>query len=299
MAKGVEDTAFYRYTRLLALNDVGGEPSRFGIGAEAFHAANAERAERWPLSMLTLQTHDTKRSADVRARMVALTWLADEFVSLARKVLHDDPPDDTGEGWLFLQTAVAAPLAPERLRAYVVKALRERKLTSSWSQPDEEHERRTADWTVALLERDDVRRFGARLAAPGRRIALGQKLLQLTSPGLPDIYQGDEDDLLALVDPDNRRPVDWSRLRTMPPSPKLALTRAALALDLVGRPYEPLSAPAGAIAYRRGDDVLVATPLRASSVRWQLPAGRWRDAVSGEAVAGEIELDRPLLLTSR
>lgn len=296
MAKGVEDTAFYRYARLLALNDVGGEPGRFGITATAFHAANAERARRWPLSMLTLQTHDTKRSADVRARMLALTWLAGDFAALARAVLAGAPPADPGEGWMFLQTVVAAPLEPERLAAYVVKALRERKLTSSWGEPDERHEQSMSDWTVALLERDDVRAFAERLAAPGRLISLCQKLLQLTAPGLPDIYQGDEDELLALVDPDNRRPVDWEALRSGTPSPKLALTRAALALDLVGLPYTPLEAPTGAIAYQRGDDVLVAAPTRPTAASFALPPGRWRDALRDETLAGELTLDRPLLL---
>ncbi len=207
MAKGVEDTAFYRYARLLALNDVGGDPSRFGIAVETFHEANALRAERWPNAMVTLQTHDTKRSADVRARLAALSWMPGEWAELARAVFSDTPPPDAHDGYLMLQTVVAAPIAADRIAAYTHKALRERKVTSNWIEPDEAHEAAVARWATALLERDDVRAFTERLAVPGRQIALAQKLLQLTSPGIPDIYQGDEDDFLALVDPDNRRPV--------------------------------------------------------------------------------------------
>jgi (1->4)-alpha-D-glucan 1-alpha-D-glucosylmutase len=297
MAKGVEDTAFYRYGRLLALNDVGGDPSRFGIGVEHFHEVNAARARDWPTSMVTLQTHDTKRSADVRARMVALTWLAEEWEALARAVLADEPAPDAAEGWFFLQTVVAAPLETDRLRAYVEKALRERKVTSSWLAPNQVHERVMAAWTVGLVARDDVRAFTERLAETGRTIAAAQRLLQLTVPGVPDVYQGDEAELLALVDPDNRRPVDWAALRTATPSPKLALTRAALALDLVGRRYDPLDAPAGAIAFLRGDDVLVATPVRAATLHLTLPPGTWRDAVSGETAQPSMWLDGPRLLT--
>jgi (1->4)-alpha-D-glucan 1-alpha-D-glucosylmutase len=296
MAKGVEDTAFYRYARLLALNDVGGDPSRFGIGVERFHEGNALRAECWPHAMLTLQTHDAKRSADVRARLVALSWMADEWAALARAVLVDDPPPDDHDGYFLLQTVVAAPLAPERLEGYAEKALRERKVTSGWIEPDEAHETAMARWAVGLLEREDVSAFAERLATPGRRIALAQKLLKLTSPGVPDVYQGDEDELLALVDPDNRRPVDWEVLRTSEPSAKLALTRAALSLDLVGRPYEPLGADPGAIGFLRGADVAVAVPVREGAGRVELPSGRWRDLLGAGVLQDRVAVDRPLLL---
>ena len=301
MAKGVEDTAFYRYGRLIALNDVGGDPSRFGIPIGRFHAANEERLRAWPRAMLTLQTHDTKRSADVRARLVALTWMPREWEALARAVLAEDPPADPGEGWFFLQTVVAAPIGEERLRPYVEKALRERKLTSGWISPDEAHERAVQDWVVRVAGREDVRAFAERLAPAGGRIALGQKLLQLTAPGVPDVYQGDEDELLALVDPDNRRPVDWTALRTTSPSPKLALTRAALALrsrhDVVRSSYEPVDAGAHVVAYRRGEDVLVAVPVRPEGEGRLLDApGRWRDVVSGEEMADRVTVSAPRLL---
>jgi (1->4)-alpha-D-glucan 1-alpha-D-glucosylmutase len=289
MAKGVEDTALYRYGRLLALNDVGGDPGRFGVDADAFHAANARRAERWPTAMVTVQTHDAKRSADVRARLAALTWIPGEWEALARAVLREEPLGDADEAWFFLQTAVAAPLGAERLGPYVVKALRERKLSSSWADPDEDHEARVTAWTLAVLERRDVRAFAARLAQVGDRIAIAQKLLALTVPGVPDVYHGDEVELIALVDPDNRRPVDWdallAALRSDAPPPKLALTRAALALDLVGRPYAPLAAPAGALAYLRGDDVHVAVALRPGAEAPPPPGSGWTPAFAAPGAA--------------
>ena len=250
MAKGVEDTAFYRYGRLLALNDVGGDPGRFGISADAFHAANARRAADWPLAMTTLQTHDTKRSADVRARMAGLTWIPDEWIALAEAVLPSAP--DRDEGWFFLQTVVAAPISADRLGAYVEKALRERKLTSTWAEPDARHERATKEWVCGLLDRHDVLAFSRRLVQVAEPIVLGQKLLQLTAPGVPDIYQGDEDEFVALVDPDNRRPVDFAALRASQ-TPKARLTRAALAARPEGSAaYEPIPAE-NAVAYVHGD----------------------------------------------
>jgi (1->4)-alpha-D-glucan 1-alpha-D-glucosylmutase len=284
MAKGVEDTAFYRYGRLLALNDVGGDPSRFGIPVVQLHAANRDRANAWPHAMLTLQTHDTKRSADVRARLAALTWIAEEWIDLAEAVVPGAP--DPGEGWFFLQTVVAAPVAEERLRAYVEKALRERKWSSNWIEPDQAHERATGDWVAGLLHREDVRAFAARLADVAHAAVLGQKLLQLTAPGVPDVYQGDEDTFVALVDPDNRRPVDWAALRTDDPSPKLALTRAALGLGLAPRmDYEPLDVGAGAIAYLRdGGRVFVAVAVRPGAELPAPPEGSWREAFRAPGV---------------
>lgn len=273
MAKGVEDTAFYRYGRLLALNDVGGDPGRFGISVEDFHEGNDDRARSWPLAMTTLQTHDTKRSADVRARLAALTWIPDEWVALAEAVLPSAP--DRDEGWFFLQTVVAAPLSADRLRAYVEKALRERKLSSTWAEPDLEHERRVADWVAGLLRQEAVIAFSGRLAAVAEPIVLGQKLLQLTSPGVPDVYQGDEDEFVALVDPDNRRPVDWTALRSSQ-TPKARLTRAALSVRPHGSAeYTPVPAD-DAIAYVHGD-VFAAVAVRPSAALPEPPAGEWTD----------------------
>jgi (1->4)-alpha-D-glucan 1-alpha-D-glucosylmutase len=285
MAKGVEDTAFYRYARLLALNDVGGDPSRFGIPVAQFHEGNALRAEHWPAAMLALTTHDTKRSADVRARLAALSWMPDAWARLARAVFDSAPPPDAHDGYFLLQTVVAAPLAADRIEAYVQKALRERKVTSNWIEPDEEHETAMARWAISMLGRDDVRAFAEPLAGCGRQIALAQKLLQLTAPGVPDVYQGDEAEFLALVDPDNRRPVDWAALRTDAPSPKLALTRAALAVRPTGSAaYEPVAAGDDAIAYVHGD-VFAAAAVRDGARLPEPPGTGWREVFAAPGVA--------------
>jgi (1->4)-alpha-D-glucan 1-alpha-D-glucosylmutase len=284
MAKGVEDTSFYRYARLLALNDVGGDPSRFGISVAQFHEGNALRAEHWPQAMLALTTHDTKRSADVRARAVALTWMHAEWAALARAVFAASPPPDAHDGYLLLQTVVAAPLAADRIEGYVQKALRERKVTSNWIEPDKAHEAAMARWATSMLERDDVGAFAERLAGPGRQIALAQKLLQLTAPGVPDTYQGDEDEFLALVDPDNRRPVDWPALRAGSPSPKLALTRAALAARPPGSAaYEPVQAGEDAVAYVHGA-VFAAAAVRPGAALPDPPGDGWRELFAADGV---------------
>jgi (1->4)-alpha-D-glucan 1-alpha-D-glucosylmutase len=265
-AKGVEDTAFYRYLRLAALNEVGGDPGRFGLAPAAFHEANARRP---PRNLLTTSTHDTKRSADVRARLVALTWIPGEWERLARAVIPAAGAAagiDPNDAYLTLQTVVGAwPLSPERLDEYLEKALREGKRTSSWLEPDEAAERRVAAYGHALLRDPDVERFVRRIRPLGEQISLGMLALKLTCPGIPDLYQGDELEALALVDPDNRRPVDWAACRRAldDPPPKLALILAALALPL-GPGYEPLDRGPDVVAFRRGS-VTVEVPLRESS----------------------------------
>jgi (1->4)-alpha-D-glucan 1-alpha-D-glucosylmutase len=221
MAKGVEDTEFYRYVRLLALNEVGGDPTRFGISVERFHGASLERARRFPHGLLITQTHDTKRSGDVRARIGALAGMADDWAKHAsrwRELVPEDGAPSWSEAYLIFQTLVGAwPLEIERLEAYVEKALREAKLSTNWVEPDEEYERAVRDWCRALYSNraflDELERFAERVAIEGERSALGQTLLKLTAPGVPDVYQGDELWALSLVDPDNRRPVDWKRRR--------------------------------------------------------------------------------------
>jgi (1->4)-alpha-D-glucan 1-alpha-D-glucosylmutase len=221
MAKGVEDTEFYRYARLLALNEVGGDPSRFGISVERFHAACLERARRFPHGLLITQTHDTKRSGDVRARIGALAGMANEWaghVERWRALVPEKSAPSWNEAYLIFQTLVGAwPLEPERLEAYVEKALREAKQRTNWVKPDEEYERAVRDWCRGLYSNrgflDELERFAERVAIDGERSALGQTLLKLTAPGVPDVYQGDELWALSLVDPDNRRPVDWKHRR--------------------------------------------------------------------------------------
>jgi (1->4)-alpha-D-glucan 1-alpha-D-glucosylmutase len=279
MAKGVEDTAFYRYHRLDALNEVGGSPARFSLPVDEFHAANLERARRFPRHLLASQTHDTKRSGDVRARLVALSWIPDEWEAVVRGVeipsgVH---PNDA---YLVLQTVVGAwPLTRERLDAYLEKALREGKQRSNWLDPDERYERGVQDF--AWAQHEALAGFARRLAPLGVEISLAQTLLKLASPGVPDVYQGDEGWSFNLVDPDNRRPVDWDRLASRPDE-KQRLVRAVLAERMEGE-YEPVEAGGDVCAFTRGRH-LVAVPLRAGAS--YEPAAGWRPVVPGVWIRG-------------
>jgi len=301
MAKGVEDTAFYRYFRLAALNEVGGNPARFGMSIAEFHDANAARAARFPLQMLTTYTHDTKRSSDVRSRIAALSWLPGEWAERVR-AWHDELGglDDPREELLVYQTlAGALPIERERLDAYLEKALREGKVNTNWLAPDEAHERAVQEFAARaaeVLARDPLL---GRVRAIGRKLALAQLLLKLTSPGVPDIYRGDELEDLSLVDPDNRRPVDWAvrreALRELqdgrPPddaTAKLYVIWKTLALraeraGAFAGSYEPVDAGEGVCAFVRGGEVLAAAAVRpGAAVR--LPAG-WRDVLGLEGLA--------------
>jgi (1->4)-alpha-D-glucan 1-alpha-D-glucosylmutase len=291
-AKGIEDTAFYRYNRLLALNDVGGDPGRFGITIGELHRANAQRAEHHPDNLLISSTHDAKRSGDVRARIGALTEpdLRDDWAAFARKYVPGAP--DPGTGFLVLQTLLGAhPIEPlDRLDQFLEKALREAKLHTTWANPDTTYEDDVKRWARDLLSDEELRHdfdpLVARVTKAGERSAQGQLLLKLTAPGLPDVYGGDELPYLALVDPDNRRPVDFDARREAlhDPPPKLRLITQALALrarkpeTFARGTYEALDAGDGVCAYLRGDDVLVAIPVRpgAHPRLPQLP-GEWRD----------------------
>jgi (1->4)-alpha-D-glucan 1-alpha-D-glucosylmutase len=296
MAKGVEDTAFYRYFRLTALNEVGGDPGRFSLPVDDFHRANLARAERFPRHLLATQTHDTKRSGDVRARIVALTGLADEWVEArTRWRALDDPHEDE----LLWQTLVGTwPVEPERIEAYLEKALREAKRNTNWIDPNEEYERRVKAAARRAVESPPVGfvQFASRVAEIGAAFSLGMTLLKLTAPGVPDVYQGDELESLNLVDPDNRRPVDWearrSALESAAPPPKLAVHLAALGLRArreLGE-YRPLDAGADACAYLRGDDVAVVVPLR-PGVRPDvtLPGSGWRSLLDPELPVALLE----------
>ncbi|HTX33189.1 MAG TPA: malto-oligosyltrehalose synthase [Solirubrobacteraceae bacterium] len=312
MAKGVEDTAFYRYGRLLALNDVGGDPSRFGVGVNDFHAGNAERAERFPLNLVTTMTHDAKRSADVRARIAGLAGMAEEWraqverwFELTEPLRDGGAPDDV-ERYFIFQTLVGAwPIEAERIGTYMEKALREAKRNTNWVEQNHEWETAVKRFCAALYTEHaflaEFEPFAARVAAAGERSALGQLVLKLTVPGVPDIYQGDELPYRALVDPDNRRPVDWRwrqalLRRLMGGSPPTGASyKLFLILRLLGlrarRPetflrggYEPVEAGAEICAFLRGDDVLVVAALRSipDDAPLALPGGRWRDVLSGE-----------------
>jgi (1->4)-alpha-D-glucan 1-alpha-D-glucosylmutase len=302
-AKGVEDTAFYRYLRLLALNEVGGDPGRFGLSVAAFHAANTARAVSHPRNLVISSTHDTKRSADVRARLGLLATHADEWAALVAswrsttsELVVDGAPDGV-EQLLVFQTMLGAwPLSPERLEAYLTKALREAKRTTSWVAVDESWEARVQAYARALLSHrrflDTFLPFQERIAEEGAWVTLAQVLLKLTVPGVPDIYQGDELEDLSLVDPDNRRPVDWdARLAAVEsddPPPKLALIRDVLALrarrpDVFAGAYRPLDAGPNVCAFTRGQDqILVVVPLRPGAPsELTLPPGPWHEVVTG------------------
>jgi (1->4)-alpha-D-glucan 1-alpha-D-glucosylmutase len=323
MAKGVEDTAFYRYVRLLALNEVGGDPTRFGISVERFHEGCLERARRFPNGLLITQTHDTKRSGDARARIGALAGMADEWASMAngwRGLVLDEGGPSWDEAYLIFQTLVGAwPLALERLEAYVEKALREAKVNTNWVEPDEEYERSVREWCRGLYANRvfvaELDRFAERVAREGKRSALGQTLLKLTAPGVPDVYQGDELWTLSLVDPDNRRPVDWEHRREAlaelrggvePTRETIKLFLIHRALDLRARRpeafaggYVPVPAGERCCAFLRGGSVLAATGIRSGieGIELELPAsaaGRWRDVLSGAELElrGRVPLER-------
>jgi (1->4)-alpha-D-glucan 1-alpha-D-glucosylmutase len=281
MAKGVEDTAFYRYLRLTALNEVGGDPGRFSLHVDDFHRANIERAERFPDHLLATQTHDTKRSGDVRARIVVLAALADEWAARRQSWRAlDDPNEDE----LLWQTLVGAwPIEAERVESYMQKALREAKVNTNWADPNDERERRVNETARRVVQAppDGFEEFAARVAELGRRNALAMTLLKATVPGVPDVYQGDELESLNLVDPDNRRPVDFdARRRALAdPPPKLLVLREALALRArreLGE-YRPLDVGEDACAFLRGDDVAVVVPLRGQDPPAPPLSGEWRD----------------------
>ncbi|WP_223623339.1 malto-oligosyltrehalose synthase [Microbacterium sp. EST19A] len=213
MAKGVEDTAFYRYTRLGTLTEVGADPSIAALSVDGFHEAQEVRLATWPHSMTTLSTHDTKRSEDVRARLTVLSEIPDRWSEVLDELRA---VATTGHGPLdamLWQAAVGAwPLSSERLLAYATKAAREASEATAWQHPDADFEEGLA--AIARSIDGDARpildRFVAEIVEPGRSNSLSAKLLQLTGPGVPDVYQGTELWDLSLVDPDNRRPVDFA-----------------------------------------------------------------------------------------
>ncbi|MEO6999119.1 MAG: malto-oligosyltrehalose synthase, partial [Terracoccus sp.] len=219
MAKAIEDTAYYRYVRLVGLNEVGGDPSSLGTETSEFHAYAAGLASGWPHTMTTLSTHDTKRSEDLRARLFVLAerheaWAG--WVRAARGLVGErrSAEVDALTEYFLWQTLVGAwPISAERLGAYALKATRESKLHTSWTEPDEGYESAVAD-LVTLMVSDSavtthIEAWHTSTSRETRANVLGQKLVQLTMPGVPDIYQGNELVDLSLVDPDNRRAVDY------------------------------------------------------------------------------------------
>ena len=353
MAKGVEDTAFYRWFRLSSLNEVGGEPSRFGVAPEEFHAWSRRTARDWPATMTTLSTHDTKRSEDVRAQLSGLSERHEEWhqaLTAWREAAgpHREAELDARTEVLIWQTLVGTwgpegPISAERLVAYLEKAIREAKDRTTWTSPDEAYEHAVRRFAEGVLGdeaiTDAVGAFVASLAESTRTAVLGQKLLQLVMPGVPDVYQGSELVDLSLVDPDNRRPVDYAererRLARLDGGSqpadlhdeKLLVVSRALRLRrehpewFLGpdATYSPVPTTTGnAVALARGDAsgaavVAVATRLPVALARnggWgehslALPEGRWRCALSGTgAHEGSVRLadllrDLPVALLVR
>jgi (1->4)-alpha-D-glucan 1-alpha-D-glucosylmutase len=300
---------------LLALNDVGGDPSRFGLSVERFHEGNRRRAERFREGLLTTMTHDAKRSADVRARIGALAGLASEWAERVERwmalseglVSSAGSPDDIERYFIFQTLAGVWPIETERLDAYLEKALREAKRNTNWVEQNTDWEEAVKHFAWALLGHEgfmaEFQPFVRGLAVSGARSALGQLVLKLTAPGVPDIYQGDELEFRALVDPDNRRPVDWDmrqaqlkRLmggghlgrdgRKLWVISRLLGLRARRPEPFSGR-YEPLEAGSDACAFLRGDDVLSLVAVRSAeaAVLSGAPGGRWRDVLTGQEMS--------------
>ena len=323
MAKGVEDTVFYRYNRFIALNEVGGDPGRFGVTPEEFHwRVGKVAAGDHPRSMTALSTHDTKRSEDVRARLAVLSELPDEFAAAVRRWSARARLPEPTLNLLAWQSLVGAwPISQERLVTYLEKASREAKIATSWTEPNAEFDAAVAAWPRTVLTDEelaaDVEAFVTQVRDAGWSNALGQKLVQLAMPGLPDLYQGSELWDLSLVDPDNRRPVDFDRRRDLlgridggwlpelddSGAVKLLIVTRALRLrrdrpKLFGGSYESLPAQGPAaghlFAFARGGGhlVAVATRLPVTLQRtggWRgttLPIGPgpWTDALTGERV---------------
>ena len=313
MAKGVEDTAFYRYTRLTSLTEVGGDPAEFAIDVDEFHARSRMRFERMPRSMTTLSTHDTKRGEDVRARLDVIAEVPAEWGAILQELRELAPLGDGPFEHLLWQAVVGAwPASRDRLHAYVEKAAREAGNSTTWTRPDDAFESRMHAAIDAAF--DDARvsalvaQAVALLEAPGWSNALAAKLIQLTAPGVPDVYQGSELWERSLVDPDNRRAVDFDVRRRMlaeldagalpavdaDGAAKLLVTSRALRLHR-DRPelftdYMPLAAsgPAEAhlVAFDRGGAITLATRLPVGLAA----RGGWHDTVVDVGSAPVIDV---------
>jgi (1->4)-alpha-D-glucan 1-alpha-D-glucosylmutase len=339
MAKAVEDTAFYRFVPLLALNEVGGGPGSPGTKLEDFHSWCARAAVRHPYGLLATSTHDTKRSEDVRARISVLSEIPDEWAEaverwhkLNRRHRVAELPDPETE-WMLYQTLVGAwPITADRALAFLEKAVREAKLHTSWDAPNQIYESAVNHFASAVLRSrrfmTEVAELAERLCRPGWSNSLAVKLLTMTAPGVPDLYQGTELWDLSLVDPDNRRPVDYEARAALLKDVvgadlgqlwaegdgrgliKLAVVHRALELRSrkpssfgEGRrgAYEPLllSGPAAhhGVAFSRGGDVVTTVtrwPLALDAEGgWRntslaLPPGHWADVLSGRRHEGDV-----------
>ena len=350
MAKGVEDTAFYCFNRLVALNEVGGDPGRFGFSPDDFHKACAETQVEWPRSMLASSTHDTKRSEDMRARLHLLSEIperwreaVERWTELNERYRSGGFPDRNAE-YLLYQTLVGTwPIETERVVAYMEKASREAKMHTSWTHPKADYETALREFVKGISNdrkfKADLETFVKPLIEPGRVNSLAQTLIKLTAPGVPDFYQGSELWDLSVVDPDNRRPVDYALRRRLLSEldgmtaeeiwsrideglPKLWVIRQALKLrqcrQLLGPEsgYHSLVArgekSAHVVAFARGERAITVVPRLVLKLggSWddttvELPCGRWRHAFTEEIFnGGELRIANlfkrfPVALLSR
>jgi (1->4)-alpha-D-glucan 1-alpha-D-glucosylmutase len=317
MAKGVEDTAFYRYTRLGTLTEVGAEPTEFAVSPDGFHQRMLRRQERLPLSMTTLSTHDTKRSEDARARISVIAELPQEWAATLNRLRELAPiPDGPYENLLWQAIVGAWPASRERLQGYAEKAAREAGNSTKWTDPNEEFESQVKAAVDAVFDdgrvTKEVEDFVARIDSYAASNSVSAKLVQLTMPGVPDVYQGSEFWERSLTDPDNRRPVDFAARQeelakldggTLPEAgteaSKLLVTSRALRLRRdraeLFRAYTPVAASGAAaghlIAFHRGTEGAPGALTLATRLPAGLAAGGgWRDTAVELPVAVRDEL---------
>jgi (1->4)-alpha-D-glucan 1-alpha-D-glucosylmutase len=337
MAKGVEDTMFYCFDRLVSCNEVGSQASLVGISADKFHEFCHYLSDRWPNNMLATSTHDNKRSEDVRARISLLSEIPErwsealhQWSQLNANAWQNRLPDRHAE-YLLYQTLIGAwPIDRDRAWGYMLKACREAKINTSWHEPNVSFEEKIRGFVGGVFETpeflESLARFIEPLILPGRINSLAQTLIKMVAPGVPDFYQGTELWDLSLVDPDNRRPVDFAlRARLMQRArnaaaaealsdwdsglPKLWMTARILKARKqrsddfsAASKYQPLVAQGShlgrLLAFRRGENLIAAVPRFTltlagdwADTRLPLPGGLWRNCFTDEIVQREIAPD--------
>jgi (1->4)-alpha-D-glucan 1-alpha-D-glucosylmutase len=334
MAKGVEDTTFYCFDRLVSCNEVGSQASLIGISADKFHEFCHSLSDRWPNNLLATSTHDNKRSEDVRTRISILSEIPERWAEglhqwskLNAAAWQNHAPDRHAE-YLLYQTLIGAwPIDRERCWQYMLKACREAKINTSWHEPNNAYEESIRGFVDGVFRTPEfiasLERFVDPLILPGRINSLAQTLIKMVAPGVPDFYQGTELWDLSLVDPDNRRPVDFGlraalvrRARTMSAVdvvaewdsglPKLWLTARLLAIrheraqDFSDQSkYQPLVAQGThlgrLLAFRRGENLIAVVPRFTMTLggewgdtRLPLPGGVWRNCFTDAVLQREV-----------
>ncbi len=335
-AKSMEDCLFYRDARLVSLNEVGGEPARFGVSVAEFHQRAATRSRLWPHAMVALTTHDTKRGEDVRARIGVLSQVPSLWAELVGKWVLEAPPPDPPTGLFLLQNifgvwpvdGVVTDKLRGRLHAYAEKAIREASVHTSWHDPDTAFETAVHAWLDAVMDgpiASGLTSLATQLDEHARNDGLGQKLLALTVPGVPDVYQGTELWEDSLVDPDNRRPVDYQVRRealNANSQPKMRVVTAALRVrrdrpdTFTNGGYTPVLADGAAaehlLAFLRAEDVMTVITRHSvvlAETQWgdtslTLPDGAWADRItggrfSGRVLASDLLAELPVALLER